>query len=300
MKRHLAIDEIKETLSRRTERYPYEYLEGMKRRIESSEDSVWFALIPVTLVSCSQECFRQIYADIINSNKFLCNLKSCKCLKNANLNFEEIEKVKVDEITLGEYLSCYFSHNDINDVKNNLESLLNINFYSELRKFWEEEDAYSGKDFDKCLSILSRMYHLRHQICHEGICNVPFTKEEMLLMVDATSDFLFSSLYVVVDYYDDEAKLCTPELAWFVEKQYNGKNEELNDLIEMLEDTTANDDFPLKFDYMDAWKYYRENRAQADSSPYIDTTGFSYRYWSSMLNTTNDMVRNLKKQYHWI
>lgn len=297
------IDDIKDSLRR--SKNMTDVLNSICKLAETYKDIDNPALleyVPVKIVSCFEEHFRQIYKEIIDRPEFKKNRKKVKCLKDLNFDLVFLDDMLSSDVSLVDYLSYNFPCSSLEQVFEHLSVLLDVDFKKRLiDKIVEIEGNVDIPEKEGRMNVyyyiesIRLIFHMRHVICHEGGFNKNFNHNfimqmisDSILFLEYVDKLLFDILYSGIDITQTEMNMESAKLAEDAEK-------ELQALIEYLQDNATNP--KPNFDYINAWKEYRKQRAESESCSYKDGSIYPMVYSMSLETTTRQMISQLRKEY---
>lgn len=259
--------------------------------------------VPIKIISCFEEHFRQIYKEIIDIPKYRKNLKNVKFFKELRMDFDVINAFQNNLVTLGDYLSYYFSCTSIEQVFNQLEQLLEVKIKDKLiNKLVDIEKQTSVPEDEARKNVLlyiesvEIIFKARHILCHEGAFGYKIDNPMAMQMIDDAvlfirmlDELISDILYPRYDY--TQAAMSSEAIAAF-----NKADEELEGIIQNIKN--QKDDFEYDFSYFDAWKNFR--KCKAESAAKICEGGSMYPclYYMSLENTTRQFISQLKSEFH--
>ena len=246
--------------------------------------------VPVKIVACFEQLFRDEYKEILDSHKVRKNLKNIDLFKDTKFNFDIIGAFEENTISLSDYLSLLIPCSKLADIDNAISKLLGIKF---LEEFGKKED---GKAI---LDSISEIFRLRHIYCHEvplkqvlDVDNARKLISHAITFIDNSDDIIRNTLY--------SYQLSGLEEIEIAQKEYEKANEELEKLIEILK--VKQDKGPVHyndFSYIDKWKEYRKERALCDSSINNKESYLPLHYYRNMERTTKSLIKELKEDYKY-
>lgn len=258
--------------------------------------------VPIKIISCFEEHFRQIYKEIIDIPKYRKNLKNVKFFKELRMDFDVINAFQNNLVTLGDYLSYYFSCTSVDQVFNQLEQLLDVKIKDKLiNKLVDIEKQASVPEDDVRKNVLlyiesvEIIFKARHILCHEGAFGYKIDNPMAMQMIDDAvlfikmlDELISDILYPRYDY--TQTAMNTEAIAAF-----NKADEELEGIIQNIKN--QKDDFEYDFSYFDAWKNFR--KCKAESAAKICEGGSMYPclYYMSLENTTRQFIAQLKREF---
>lgn len=299
MKKQLRRSELVGSLSRNgLDHYPSFEIERLRKEIKESKSMLLLEYVPVKIVACLEEGFRKQYQSIIDSPFYRKNLKEVKSLKDTRFDFDIISAFEDNEISLGDYISYLLPCNSIQDIINNLNELLGINFRDGFKEFLAQEIELTDiEDENEVFKWLDYLFNVRHIICHEAFKPTDLDNDKVLRMVDSACAFLYASERYIGKELCSPDYLSGPDSKMLVSVMFKKTDDELNEMIEKLADWGKESDTPVLFDYIDSWREYREEKARSDAFPSEGKTGYLYAYMNSLLETTKQKIKELKSEY---
>lgn len=295
------IDDIKQSLRRaKNTAHILGSITALSDSYKGIEDSALLEYVPVKIVSCFEEHFRQIYCDIMASPQYRQNIKNVKCLKNIRFDLDFINNMFSSNITLTDYLSYNFPCSSLDQIFEHFSSLLGVDFKKCLiDKIIEsegpteipiEEGRANVVFFLKTIDLLFRM---RHVICHEGMNPMKFNNEFIMQMIEDSLlflEYIDRLLYDMVYQGIDIDGLDSDSM-----NRFENTDKELSALVEYIKKN--NSDPKPNFNYLDSWKIYREKKAESESESYKDSTMYQTIFAMSMESTTRQMITQIRKEF---
>lgn len=297
------IDDIKESLKRsRGTTYELFSLTNLANLYKDVQNSALLEYVPIKLVSLFEEHFRQLYAEIIDVPKYRCNLKKVKFLKDLRMDFDVIDAFQSNEVTLGDYLSYYFSCNSVYQVMEQFCQLLNIDVKGKLMKKIvdiELKSSVSENDARKAASLyiesIDLIFKARHILCHEGAFMNKLENSMVMQMIDDAilfaqfmDNIVSDILYPGFDY--TQASMNNDAYGKFEKAENN-----LNQLIEYINDNKK--DLEPDFSYLDSWKEFRKCKAESDAKTSEGGSMYPCIYYSSLEETTKQLIAQVKSSF---
>lgn len=297
------IDDIKESLKRsRGTTYELFSLPNLANLYKDVQNSALLEYVPIKIVSLFEEHFRQLYAEIIDVPKYRCNLKKVKFLKDLRMDFDVIDAFQSNEVTLGDYLSYYFSCNSVYQVMEQFGQLLNIDVKGKLMKKIvdiELKSSESENDARKAASLyiesIDLIFKARHILCHEGAFMNKLENSMVMQMIDDAilfaqfmDNIVSDILYPGFDY--TQASMNNDAYGKFEKAENN-----LNQLIEYIKDNKK--DLEPDFSYLDSWKEFRKCKAESDAKTCEGGSMYPCIYYSSLEETTKQLIAQVKSSF---
>ena len=291
MKKQLQLSELTESLERGKTNFQAQIeLYDLRELCYTIDNPQLLEYVPVKVVACFEQLFRDEYKEILVNPKVKKNLKNIDLFKDTKFNFDVIGAFEENTTSLSDYLSLLIPCSKLADIDNAISKLVGINFLSEFRK------KDNGKEI---LESISEIFRLRHIYCHE----VPLKKN---LDVDSARK-LISHAVEFIDVSDDiirnalySDQISGVEEIEIAKKEYEKANKELEELIETLKLKQDKGPFHYNdFSYIDKWKEYREERALCDSSINNKESYLPLHYYRNMERTTKSLIKELKEDYKY-
>lgn len=297
------IDDIKESLKRsRGTTYELFSLTNLANLYKDVQNSALLEYVPIKIVSLFEEHFRQLYAEIIDVPKYRCNLKKVKFLKDLRMDFDVIDAFQSNEVTLGDYLSYYFSCNSVYQVMEQFCQLLNIDVKGKLMKKIvdiELKSSVSENDARKAASLyiesIDLIFKARHILCHEGAFMNKLENSMVMQMIDDAilfaqfmDNIVSDILYPGFDY--TQASMNNDAYGKFEKAENN-----LNQLIEYINDNKK--DLEPDFSYLDSWKEFRKCKAESDAKTSEGGSMYPCIYYSSLEETPKQLIAQVKSSF---
>ncbi len=291
MKKQLQLSELTESLERGKTNFQAQIeLYDLRDLCYKMDSPQLLEYVPVKIVACFEQLFRDEYQEILVNPKVRKNLKSIDLFKDTKYDFDVIEAFEENDISLSDYLSLLIPCSKLADIDNAISKLLGINFLSEFRK----------KDNGKAiLESVSEIFRLRHIYCHE----VPLKKNNdidsarklishAIEFIDDSDDIIRNALY--------SDHISGIEEIQIAQKDYEKADKELKELIEAIKLKQDKGRFHYNdFSYIEKWKEYREERALCDSTIEYKESYSPLDYYSNMERTTKSLIKELKEDYKY-
>ena len=296
-------DDIKESLKRsRGTTYELFSLTNLVNIYKNVQNSELLEYVPVKIVSLFEEHFRQLYAEIIDMPKYRCNLKKVKFLKDLRMDFDVIDAFQNNEVTLGDYLSYYFSCNSVYQVMEQFGQLLNMDVKGKLMEKIvdiELKSSESENDAKKAASLyiesVDLIFKARHIMCHEGAFMNKLENSMVMQMIDDAilfaqfiDNIVSDILYPGFDY--TQASMNNDAYGKFEKADNN-----LNQLIEYIKDNKK--DLEPDFSYLESWKEFRKCKAESDAKTCEGGSMYPCIYYSSLEETTKQLIAQVKSSF---
>lgn len=291
MKKQLQLSELTESLERGKNYFqvPRE-LYDLQELCYKMDNPQLIEYVPVKIVACFEQLFRDEYQEILENPKVKKTLKNIDLFKDTKFNFDIIGAFEENTISLSDYLSLLIPCSKLGDIDNAISKLLGINFLTEFEK----------KDDGKViLESISEIFRLRHIYCHEvplkqvlDVDNARKLISHAITFIDNSDDIIRTALYS-----DHIGGIEEIEIA---KKEYEKANKELEELIETLKVKQEKGPFHYNdFSYIEKWKEYREERALCDSSINNKESYLPLHYYRNMERTTKSLIKELKEDYKY-
>lgn len=249
-----------------------------------------FEYVPVKIVACFQEFFRDKYKGLINDPSNRDKLKEVKAFANVKIDLDVIGAFQESEVSMGDYLSYIIPCSRIEDIDNALTPLLGFKFLDKLRERYEANDM---------LNTISKIFKLRHMYCHEVPYAEELDSEKITLMINSALDFLSLASMTILD--DNDVCLTNGEMIKEVNSSFENAEAELDNLINKIKHLTPEEGniVSVNLDYIESWKKFREDKAKSEASIVEGGSMYPLLYLSSMENTTKALIRELKEKYKY-
>lgn len=297
MKKQIKYQDVKIALSRANilVQNPLEELDSLLYEQWEMQSILVLEYVPVKIIAYLEEYYRQVYAEIIDNPKFRQDVKNAlKNLSNINLDIDFISDLSFDWLSMGDYLSYFFSCNNLNDIHDALSKLLNINFLEKLKQRLLAED----EDVSLFFKDIEKTFEYRHICCHEHSAVKLISIEEVMNLVHSAKIMVDMTNAIIIELETDDCGGTQSEMNEYANKLLNNAENELNELIEKIQNATKSDDFyPVNFSWIEGWKNYRKARAESDSANYEGGSIYPLIYATSMEDTTKELIRSLRVQY---
>lgn len=293
MKHQLRLSQIKESLYRGMDLYDVrDTIRDLGLYFANVNQEMLFEYVPVKIVACFQEFFRNIYKDFIDNPKYRKNIAKLDLFKDIVYDAEILAAFQDEDITLGEYISYLIPCNKFEDINKTISTLAEVDFSKLLH---EQVD-----DCDEMLNNLHEIFSCRHIVCHEVPRKYTIKKETAEKWIDSASAFVELTDTIVMDIKYPNPPITTYDMLQSVQKDFVEAETKLNVLLQTLTTLPHTEIETVSFDYIDEWKKFREAKAKAESATFEGGTYYEIIYTDSLTQTTKDMVKCLKAQYRQI
>lgn len=291
MRKLLQLSELTESLERGKTNFQAQIeLYDLRELCYTMDNPQLLEYVPVKIVACFEQLFRDEYQEILVNPKVKKNLKNIDIFRDTKYDFDVIEAFEENDITLSDYLSLLIPCSKLADIDNAISKLLGINFLSEFRK------KEKGKEI---LESVSEIFSLRHIYCHEVPMkkNIDLESARKLIshaieFIDNSDDIIRNTLYS--DHIDSIKEI---EIA---QEEYEKADKELNELIETLKVKQKKGPFHYNdFSYIDKWKEYRKERAFCDTSINNKESYLPLWYYRNLERTTRSLIKEIKEDYKY-
>ena len=296
-------DDIKESLKRsRGTTYELFSLTNLVNIYKNVQNSELLEYVPVKIVSLFEEHFRQLYAEIIDMPKYRCNLKKVKFLKDLRMDFDVIDAFQNNEVTLGDYLSYYFSCNSVYQVMEQFGQLLNMDVKGKLMKKIvdiEIKSSESENDARKASSLyiesVDLIFKARHIMCHEGAFINKLENTMVMQMIDDAILFAQFIDNIVSDILYPGFDYTQASMNNDAYRKFKKADDNLNQLIEYIKDNKK--DLEPDFSYLESWKEFRKCKAESDAKTCEGGSMYPCIYYSSLEETTKQLIVQVKSSF---
>ncbi len=290
MKRQLKLSQIKESLYRGMDLYDVQdTIQNLELYYANVNHEMLFEYVPVKIVACFQEFFRNVYRDFIDDSKYRKNIAKLDVFKDIAYDAEILAAFQDEDITLGEYISYLIPCSKFEDINKTISTLAEVNFSKLLH---EQVD-----DCDDMLNDIHEIFSCRHIVCHEVPRCPNVSKEIIEKWIDSASAFVELTNTVVMDIKYPNPPITTYDMLQSVQKDFDEAEAELTALMQTLLTLPHAEFESNSFDYIDEWKKFREAKAKAESETFEGGTYYGIIYTDSLTRTTRDLIKCLKAQY---
>lgn len=275
---------------------------NLANKYKDVQDSELLEYVPVKIVSLFEEHFRQLYAEIIDIPKYRCNLKKVKFLKDLRMDFDVIDAFQNNEVTLGDYLSYYFSCNSVYQVMEQFDQLLNMNVKGKLMEKIvdiELKSSVSENDARKAASLyiesVDLIFKARHIMCHEGAFMNKLENPMVMQMIDDAILFAQFIDNIVSDILYPGFEYTQASMNNDAYGKFENADNNLNQLIEYINDNKK--DLEPDFSYLESWKEFRKRKAESDAKTCEGGSMYPCIYYSSLEATTKQLIAQVKSSF---
>ncbi len=213
-------------------------------------------------------------------------------------------------MTIGEFVSHILPCNNLDDINSNLSTLIKIDFLDSLKKYnrksiFDEVNETSKMFRDNSSQIISdikRTFELRHIFCHEFFANVKIAPEEILGCLQSAEIFLSHVNDFIWNLLHPDAPETQLEMNMKAGKDFELIDNELSELINTIKQLKGENlkgfIHPQLFDQaIDAWKQYRDAKAEADSALYLGGSIYAAVHAINRAWTTKEKIASLKEEF---
>lgn len=293
MKHQLRLSQINDHLSRNMNYYEVrDMIRDLQLYYVNVNQELLYEYVPVKLVACLQEYFRNIYKDFIDDPKYRKNVAKLEIFKDVTYDADVLAAFQEEDITLGEYISYLIPCSKFEDLNKSISTLAEVNFSKLLHE--------QANDCGEMLNYIQEIFSYRHIVCHEVPHLHTINKEMMEKWIDAASAFVVLTDIVVMDIKNPNPPGTTCEMLSYVQKTFDDAEKEFNSLIQTLQTSSHSDFESLSFDYLEKWKEFRKAKAESESKAFEGGSYYGIIYIDSFTRTTREMTKNLKVQYRHI
>lgn len=297
MKKQIEYSKIKEALARNNVFMvnPLEEMATLSYEQWEMQSPLVLEYIPIKIVACFEEYFRQLYAEIIDLPQFRENLKETLKKTKYNLDVDFLSDMNENNVTIGDYLSYLFPCNKLDDIIGTLSSLLTQN-YIELIK---EKLVYLNEDIVRVFNDINKIFSYRNICCHEHFSIEKLSLSDIMDYVQSANSFIEATNIVVKQIEMGVEPGHETDLNEYAYKQFKQADKGLALLVYKLM-TLLGDDGLEDFGYIDSWKTYRELRAQCEANDFEKSELYRFFKYISMQEITKELIMTLKNKYKYI
>lgn len=291
MKSKLQLSEVMESITRGKSYLEVQVdLYDLEELCQKTDNPKLLEYVPVKIVACFEQFFRDEYKEILYNPKTKKRLKEVDAFKNAKFDFDIIGAFEDNTITLGDYLSYLVPCSRLEDINNTLSQLLHIKFFEEISK------KKKGKQI---LQTVDEVFRLRHIYCHEVPFKDTITREMASRFISDACDFLeFSDDTIRNSLYSDNRSLM--EEFEIAKRDFEKTDKELEELLEQIRLNENKESlFYNDLNFIDKWKEYREVRAKSESSVNHGESYLPQYYYRSMERATRTLIKELKDDFKY-
>lgn len=261
MKHQLRLSQINDHLSRNMNYYEVrDMIRDLQLYYVNVNQELLYEYVPVKLVACLQEYFRNIYKDFIDDPKYRKNVAKLEIFKDVTYDADVLAAFQEENITLGEYISYLIPCSKFEDLNKSISTLAEVNFSKLLHE--------QANDCGEMLNYIQEIFSYRHIVCHEVPHLHTINKEMMEKWIDAASAFVVLTDIVVMDIKNPNPPGTTCEMLSYVQKTFDDAEKEFNSLIQTLQTSSHSDFESLSFDYLEKWKEFRKAKAESESKAF--------------------------------
>ena len=291
MRSQLQLSGVTEALNRGKSYLEVEVdLYDLAELCQKTEGSKLLEYVPVKIVACFEQFFRDEYKEILYNPKTKKRLKDVEPFKNAKFDFDILGAFEDNTFSLSDYLSYLVPCSRLEDINNALSQLLQIKFLEEISK------KKKGKQI---LQTVNEVFRLRHVYCHEVPFKDAITKEMASRFISDACDFLeYSDDTIRNALYSDNRSLM--EELEIAKKDFEKTDKELEELLEQIRSNQNKESlFYNDLSFIDNWKEYREVRAKSESSVNHGESYLPQYYYRSMERATRTLIKELREDFKY-
>ncbi len=296
-------------------------IEGQKRKIESilsglsnmesDTQKEILKFIPVRLAAMLESQLRSSLKKLIDEVE--------NCFENAaellpegksKIEFSYFKEMKKRTFSFGEFVSHQISCNGINSFESHISNVLfkkKEGFLSEIKKYIPEsiypnvvlDSQHYCDHSDEIIKSVSRVYDLRHIVCHEMSEDLLVDEREIISLTRNIFYFAKQVNQYLANIIYPNAPETEQEMFDVASKDYKKQNEELNMLIERIKDrpTTISGleaNLELFLESQLHWEKFRETFAKSLLHEMEGGRDHRILYLEEMAEITSDRVEDLK------
>lgn len=276
------------------------------------ENKELFKYVPIASVACFEGLYRKAIKELIDfGSPYSDNCINSNRLKDIKFDFEIINEINKQTITIGELIAHILPCNKLEDINSNLGAILGKDLLSELSTYSREsildekneEFAYYKKNSGEIIKNIKEIFELRHIFCHEIADGYDLSLEEAnsyitsaIRFVNHMEDYINNALKRAGD-KDVHTKIDD------VDNEIDSLNKLLINHISIIR-TIKNVNWPEQFqetfeEFLVAWNVYIEKKADwHETMPY---TGLHQLYArkESLIKSTKEMIEDLQHFSSW-
>jgi len=291
MKKQLQLSELTESLERGKTNFQAQIeLYDLRELCYKMDNPQLLEYVPVKIVACFEQLFRDEYQEILVNLKVKKNLKNIDLFKDTKFNFDVIGAFEENTISLSDYLSLLIPCSKLADIDTAISKLLGINFLTEFRK---------KENGNIILESIDEVFRLRHIYCHEVPLKKSIDVDSARKLISHAIEFIDDSDDIIRNtlYSDQISGIEEIEIA---KKNYEKADKELEELIVTLKVKQDRGPFHYNnFSYIDKWKEYRQERALCDSSINYEDSYLPLWYYRNLERNTKSLIKELKEDYKY-
>lgn len=294
MKKQIEYSKIKEALARNNIFMvnPLEEMASLTYEQWEMLSPLVLEYIPIKIVACFEEYFRQLYAEIIDLPQFRENLKETIKRAKYNLDVDFLSDMTEDSVSMGDYLSFHFPCNKLDDIIGTLSSLLTKDYL----KLLKERLMFQCEDVGQVFDDVNKIFSYREICCHEHFTVNGLSVSDIMDYVQSANSLIYATNIVVKQIEMGLEPNEEVDLNEYAKKKFKQADKELELLVHKLMTLLGDDGFE-HFGYIDSWKTYRELRAKYEANGFEESELFGFFKNSSMEDITKELIRTLRNKY---
>lgn len=299
-------------------------VESQKRKIESILTDIGkvdndtrkeiLKFIPVKLAAMLESQLRSSIKKLIDEKE--------NCFENAvellpegksKIEFSYFKEMKRRTFSFGEFVSHQVQCNGVNSFENHISNLLfkkKEGFLNEIKKYIPQsiypnvvlDSQQYCEHSDEIIKSVSRIYELRHIVCHEMSEDLVIEEGEIIRLYRNVFHFAKQVHQFLVDTIYPNAPETDQEMFEVASKDYAKQNEELQILIEKIKKNSttisgleANVDLFLESQLH--WEKYRETFAKSILHDMEGGRDHKILYFEEMAGITSDRIDDLRHYF---
>ena len=266
---------------------------------------------PISIVACFEGFFKSVCTELIDSGQpFIENTKAFNA-RDIKFDFEIVSAIQSKRISIGEFITHMLSFSSIESINSNLSLIIKSDFLRMLLEFnkvsvYEDINELQKNfrtNYSLIMSSIARVYEIRNIFCHEYAAETNISIDELKTIHKHCHLFLEQSKLAVSEILFPNAPETQIEITQAASNEFDIADKELVIVLEQLinADNYKDDERTIHINKMiDAWKQYRTKRAEFEGNPVFMGTIYNTVYYSSMTQTTRELIGSLKNQYKGI
>lgn len=265
--------------------------------------------IPIATVACFESYFRTIISELIdNGEPFTNNVLNFNQTKSIKFDFNIVNAIQKEKITVGEFVAHFLSCNNLNDFNSNLSTIIGSDFIKSLKEFQPNQDrdlfVHSSENFTKIFPRLKqsvdRAFELRHIFCHEFATNVNIEYNNIKGIYDDCKIFLHQVNAYIWNLIEPDAPITQTEMNKKASEDFEKAEKRLNKVIKELKSTKPIEGLPsydvnLLDKVIGKWKEFRVVKAEMESNAFFGGSMQPLIHLIALKNITEEMTENLER-----
>ncbi len=271
---------------------------------DSNARSELMRYLPIGTVTCIESYFRFVFRDLINYGApYSDNAAEFNKVADVKLDWRILQAIHGKAVSIGDFLSHILPLNNLQDIKTNLNILLNDDFLEKIKDV--QLDQYTDGHYSlteirplmgDILNAVNTIFEERHIYCHELALRTKANPVAIKKNYELTKLFLLATEEFMRDLLSEWKDLtCQVDMNNRAYAEFKNIDGELNQLVEKYSKGEESEGEGLK-EVQKKWEQYRETSANHLASGWNGGTGWPLIYYSHMTAITHRRVEGIRKE----